>query len=279
MQPTRGMGQNFLIDATALHQIVGSANLTADDVVIEVGPGLGVLTWELRQQAGRVVSVELDKRLIDRLRSETNHFTHTMAPLHLIQGDILHIPPATILQQAGYDDGTPNPSYKVVANLPYAITSPVLRHFLEQEPKPQMLIVLVQREVAQRIAAQPGKLSMLAHAIQMYAVPEIVGTVPADAFLPVPAVDSAILRLHVREQPAVQVADTNAFFRILKAGFLQARKKLSNALPNGLAALGQVIPRDRVKSALEEAGVSPDRRAETLTLQEWAAVYEQLVQI
>lgn len=283
LRPTRGMGQNFLMSAEALEQIVAAAELTTDDVVIEVGPGLGVLTWELVHRVNRVIAVELDKRLAERLHDEFRAYGQTLAPLHIIQGDVLNLPPATILHQAGAVDA-PEPvsltdttiPYKVVANLPYAITSPVLRHFLEQAPQPRHMVVLVQWEVGQRIVAKPGKLSMLAHAIQMYAEPEIKGRIAADSFFPVPSVDTAILALHIRSAPAVDCDDINALFRVIKAGFLQPRKKLSNALPGGFAALGIPVERETVVTALNAAYVSPDRRAETLTLDEWARVYQAL---
>jgi len=266
LRPTRGMGQNFLIDQHVLQPIVATAELTAADRVVEVGPGLGVLTWELLQQAGQVLAVELDKRLAARLREE-----FADAPqLQVIQGDILKLPPADILGQAGLSTESP---YKVVANLPYAITSPVLRHFLEATHKPDLLVILIQWEVAQRITATAGNLSVLAHSVQIYAHPEIVARVPAGSFFPQPAVDSAILRLQVYPTPAAAVDSIDALFRVIKAGFLQPRKKLSNALPGGLAAMGQRIPRETAVAALEAAGVAPERRAETVTLEEWARVY------
>jgi 16S rRNA (adenine1518-N6/adenine1519-N6)-dimethyltransferase len=276
LRPTRSMGQNFLVDPHILRQIVQAAELAQNDVVIEVGPGLGVLTWELLQQAGRVIAVELDQQLAARLRDE--YSTPGMLPnataLQIIQGDVLNLSPAELLQQADAPS-----AYKVVANLPYAITSPVLRHFLEQAPRPQQMVVLVQWEVARRISAAPGELSLLAHAIQMYAIPEIVARVPASSFVPAPAVDSAILRLNIRPAPAVAVPDLHDFFRVLKAGFSQPRKKLSNSLPGGLKAHGEPLPRDTVVAALKAADIDPARRAETVSLDEWAAVYRQLRQI
>lgn len=170
---------------------------------------------------------------------------------------------------------SPQP-YKVVANLPYAITSPVLRHLLEAGHRPVLIVVLVQWEVAQRIAARPGDLSVLAHSVQLYAEPEVVARIDATSFMPVPEVDSAILRLRVRPQPAVAVDDVGRLMRVIKAGFLHARKQLGNALPGGLAASGVAMPRDRVLAALRDAGIAPERRAETLTLDEWAVVYRRL---
>ncbi len=268
LQPTRSMGQNFLIDGSVLAQIVAAAALDAADLVIEVGPGLGVLTWELLRHVRQIVAVELDKRLAARLSAEFAGHN----PLHIIQGDILRLPPAHLLAVAS---PTP-PPYKVVANLPYAITSPVLRHFLEGQPQPALMVLLVQWEVAQRITATAGDLSVLAHAVQIYAAPEIVARVPASSFFPRPAVDSAILRLRIYDTPEVAVDDIAALFRLIKAGFLQPRKKLANALPTGLAAMGQPVERSTAIAALTTAGVSPDRRAETVTLAEWASVYQVL---
>jgi 16S rRNA (adenine1518-N6/adenine1519-N6)-dimethyltransferase len=299
LRPTRGMGQNFLIDQPALDSIVAAAELTPADTVVEVGPGLGVLTWELLQRAGRVVAVELDRRLAARLHEEFAGAEH----LEIVQGDILnlapeqllvdHRPPTTedrglkiedrdvsagkTLSSILYPLSSNNPSsYKVVANLPYAITSAALRHFLEATYKPAVMIVLVQWEVALRITARPGDLSVLAHSVQIYAEPEIVARVPASGFLPAPAVDSAVLRLQLHPRPAVDVDDVNQLMRVIKAGFLQARKKLSNALPSGLASIGMRVEKERAVAALKAAGVDPGRRAETLTLEEWAGVYQQL---
>jgi 16S rRNA (adenine1518-N6/adenine1519-N6)-dimethyltransferase len=229
--------------------------------------------------------VELDRRLADRLEQEFAGQPN----LTIVQGDILNLPPEQILGDRGWGlgvggilDGTQpptpnfNPSpYKVVANLPYAITSAALRHFLDAEHKPDVMVVLVQWEVAQRIAAGPGDLSVLAHSVQIYAEPEIVLRVPSTSFVPSPAVDSAVLRLRVRSQPAVDV-DIKPLMRLIKAGFLQARKKLSNALPTGLAAMGTRVDKQGTLAALAAAGVDPNRRAETLTLEEWVRVYKQI---
>jgi 16S rRNA (adenine1518-N6/adenine1519-N6)-dimethyltransferase len=280
LRPTRGMGQNFLIEPDVLSVIVGAAELTPETTVIEVGPGLGVLTWELLNYAGQVVAVELDRRLVDRLREEFADHPR----LTIVQGDILNLPPEQILGDGRTIENpashppssTPHPPpYKVVANLPYAITSAALRHFLEAAHKPDLLVVLVQWEVAERIAAGPGDLSVLAHSVQIYAEPEILARVPASSFWPAPAVDSAVLRLRVRPHPAVDV-DVTALLRLIKAGFLQARKKLSNALPTGLAAMGVRIDKLHAVAALEAAGVDPNRRAETVTLDEWVRVYQQI---
>ncbi|MBV9790421.1 MAG: 16S rRNA (adenine(1518)-N(6)/adenine(1519)-N(6))-dimethyltransferase RsmA [Chloroflexi bacterium] len=268
LRPSRELGQNFLVDPHALQQIVDAAMLTPDDTVIEVGPGLGVLTYELVQHAGRVIAIELDKRLAARLQDE---FSHTPS-LSVIQSDVMRVELASALGSGSA------PAYKVVANLPYQITSAIIRHFLEATPAPELLVIMVQWEVAQRIAARPPEMSVLAHSVQFYAEPEIVTRVPATSFIPAPKVDSAVLRLRRRAQPAVQVEDVDAFFRTIKAGFLQARKKLSNALPGGLAAMGVKIEKDAVLQLLQAVGVDPARRAETLSLEEWARVHNHLRQ-
>ncbi|MEN9936653.1 MAG: hypothetical protein RLZZ387_3232 [Chloroflexota bacterium] len=289
LRPSRGMGQNFLTDRAALDAIVAAGEIAPSDTVVEVGPGLGVLTWELVRRAGRVVAVELDKRLAERLGQE-----FAAAPnLTIVQSDVLRVTPGELLKAEGGsgDDVASAPAgvtadvqpsafgpqpYKVVANLPYAITSPVLRHFLEAAVKPVMMTVLVQREVAERIAAGPGDLSVLAHGVQLYAAPEVVARVPPESFVPAPAVESAVLRLRVRERPPVDVEDPEALMRVIKAGFLHARKQLGNALPSGLAAMGMRVEKERVLAALAAAGIEPTRRAETVTLAEWAGVYRVL---
>ncbi len=289
LRPTRGMGQNFLTDPDALGAIVAAAELTRADTVVEIGPGLGVLTWELLQRAGRVVAVELDRRLVDRLGQEFAGDPR----LEIVQGDILNLSPEQLLGARDWGLGASTnsqapspwplapgpwplaPGYKVVANLPYAITSAALRHFLEAPRRPELIVVLVQWEVAERIAARPGDLSVLAHSVQIYAEPQILVRVPAAGFVPAPAVDSAVLRLRVRPRPAVDV-EVDALMRLIKAGCLQARKQLANALPTGLAAMGVKIEKQRAVAALEAAGVNPSRRAETVTLEEWVRVYRTL---
>ncbi|NTW97062.1 MAG: 16S rRNA (adenine(1518)-N(6)/adenine(1519)-N(6))-dimethyltransferase RsmA [Oscillochloris sp.] len=271
LRPTRGMGQNFLIDPFALDSIVQAADLSASDMVVEVGPGLGVLTWELLRGAGQVVSVELDKRLAARLHEEFAGST-----LRIVQSDVLRLSPAEILAQAGEPPARP---YKLVANLPYAITAPVLRHFLEGAPPPELSVVLVQWEVAQRICGRPGDLSVLAHSVQIYAEPEIVARVPASSFYPAPAVDSAVLRMRRRSALPVEVDSVAGLFRVIKAGFLQPRKQMGNALPGGLAALGTELARDVALAALTAADVDHTRRAETLSLEEWAAIYRFLLHL
>lgn len=263
VRPTRAMGQNFLVDGHALAQIVAAGEVSATTTVVEVGPGLGVLTWELVQRAAHVIAVELDKRLIARLHDEFRHATN----LTLVNNDILRTDIATLTG--------PHP-YHVIANLPYAITSPVLRHFLEAVHPPEVMVVLVQREVAQRICALPGDLSVLAHAIQIRAIPELVTIVPPSAFMPAPEVHSAVLRLRRRDVPLVSAAAEPGVMRVIKAGFLHARKQLGNSLASGLASHQISITREAAQAHLIAAGIDPVRRAETVTITEWIALAHQL---
>lgn len=272
LRPSRGMGQNFLTNSQVLETIVSAAELDEQDIVLEIGPGLGVLTWELLRHVEQVVTVELDKRLVGRLREEFSG----ASKLTIVQGDILDLAPNTLLPERSPHQHT---VYKVVANLPYAITSPVLRYFLESDHQPDLIVVLVQWEVARRITAQSGALSVLAHSVQLYAEPEIVAKVTADSFFPEPEVDSAILRLRVRPHPAVSRDQINPLMRIIKAGFLHSRKKLLNALPGGFAAFGVRITKEQVIDVLHTAQVDPSRRAETVTLEEWVAIYHHLYEV
>jgi 16S rRNA (adenine1518-N6/adenine1519-N6)-dimethyltransferase len=256
LHPRKHLGQNFLSDRAALERIVAAAELSTDDAVVEVGAGLGTLTRLLAAQAGQVVAIELDGRLLAVLREQVADLVN----VQLVHGDILQIA----------DLGFPHLGYKVVANLPYYITSAVLRHFLEKEPRPSVMVVTVQREVAQRIVAGPGEMSLLAVSVQFYGQPRIVARIPAGAFYPPPKVDSAVVRIDVGEKPDVALAegmDDTAFFRVVRAGFGQKRKTLRNSLSAGLA-----LPPARVEEALTEARVDPRRRAETLSLPEWAEV-------
>lgn len=263
VRPTRAMGQNFLVDAPALAQIVAAGAVADVPCVVEVGPGLGVLTWELVQRAREVIAVELDKRLIARLHDEFR----MAANLTLINQDVLRTDPQLLTQGR---------AYHVVANLPYAITSLVLRHFLEAAHPPELMVVLVQREVAQRICAEPGDMSVLAHAMQIRAIPDIVTIVPPESFVPVPAVHSAVLRMRRRAVPLVAPDEEAAVMRVLKAGFLHARKQLGNSLASGLASHQIHITREHAQAQLVAAGIDPARRAETLSIDEWVRLTRQL---
>ena len=254
LYPRKRLGQNFLVDPVALERIVAAADLSPQDIVIEPGAGLGTLTRSLAEYAGRVVAVELDDGLVQAL----HHELADLGNIQIIHGDILRVP----------NTGMPHLGYKVVGNLPYYLTSAVLRRFLEDEPRPRRMVVTVQREVAERIVAQPGKMSLLAVSVQFYGQPKIVARIPPGAFYPSPQVDSAVLRIDVGAQPLVALArgiDARAYFRVVRAGFSQRRKTLRNSLSGGLA-----LAPGAVQELLEDAGIEPRRRAETLGLDEWA---------
>jgi 16S rRNA (adenine1518-N6/adenine1519-N6)-dimethyltransferase len=268
LDPKKSLGQNFLVDKTHRDRIIAAAELTPKDVVLEIGPGHGVLTQRLAETAGWVVAVELDDRLIDQLRQQFAH----QPQVQIVHGDMLALDPVELVRNAtGAPAGSP-PSYKVVANLPYYITSAALRQLLEATVRPALAVVMVQKEVAERICAQPGDLSLLAVSVQFYAQPKIIDRVPAGAFHPRPKVDSAVLRLAIRPQPAVADVAPAQFFRVVRAGFGQKRKQLLNTLSAGLH-----LSKTTAAAALAQAGIDPTRRAETLSLDEWGVLCRALI--
>ena len=264
--PRKGLGQNFLVDEGALSRIVEAAELSPEDTVVEVGAGPGFLTRLLAQRAGHVIAVELDEKMVNLLRRELAAFPN----LEVIHGDILDLPPSVLMMASERLFGAPRP-YKVVANIPYYITSAVLRHFLEDPLKPGLMVVTVQWEVAQRLVAAPGEMSLLAVSVQFYGRPRILFRIPSRAFYPAPKVDSAAVRIDVYPRPAVEVKDVGRFFEVVRAGFAHRRKQLRNALARGLS-----LEVEKAEEALQRAGIDPRRRAETLSLEEWARLCEEL---
>jgi 16S rRNA (adenine1518-N6/adenine1519-N6)-dimethyltransferase len=258
LHPDKSLGQNFLVDEIALAKVAAAAEIGPDETVLEIGPGLGSLTRHLATAARRVVAVELDEGLLPALTAVLKPH----ANVEVVQGDILTLPLPGL--------GLP-PGYKVAANIPYYITSAVIRHLLEAENRPARIVLTLQREVAERVCARPGEMSLLAVSVQFYSVPRIVARIPAGAFYPRPSVDSAVVRLDVLPRWAVDVKDSETFFRVVKAGFSQKRKQLRNALSGGLQMTGQ-----QVEAWLARAGLDPRRRAETLALEEWGALSETL---
>jgi len=253
------LGQHFLVDETTLETIVDAAELSPEDIVIEVGPGLGVLTSELARRVKRVIAVELDTKLALFLKRRLV----SLPNVNVINADILKVSPSHLLGE--------NNEYKVVANLPYYITSPILRYFVEAFPKPSLMVVMVQKEVGEAIVANPGKMSLLAVSLQLYSEPRIVSYVPAQSFYPSPKVDSAIMRFDLLSEPAVKVADIDGFFEVVRCGFSLPRKQLRNSLAQRMKAKPS-----EVALLLEEARIEPQRRAGTLSLEEWARLYEVL---
>jgi len=258
LKARKGLGQHFLIDGEVLRLIASAAEITPADVVVEVGSGLGVLTKELAGQAGRVIAIELDNKLAALLKQTLASFNNVT----IINEDVLKLEPEDLLK------GQAATGYKVVANLPYYIASPVLRHFLEARAKPQTMIVMVQKEVAEAIVAEAGDMSLLSVSVQFYGEPRIISHVPAQCFYPAPKVDSALLRIDLYPQPAVAVTDESSFFDLVRAGFAAPRKQMVNSLAQGLGrAKTEILP------LLERADIASQRRAETLTLEEWARLW------
>jgi len=256
LRARKGLGQHFLIDQGVLETIISAAELSPDDIVVEVGPGLGILTQELAAKAGGVVAIELDDKLAALLKKTLASFNNVT----IVNDNVLNIEPEDLIKEQGA-------GYKVVANLPYYITSPVLRHFLEAAAKPKTMVIMVQKEVAEAIAAKPGDMSLLSVSVQFYGKPEIISNVPAPSFYPAPEVDSAILRIVLYPKPKVDV-DEAGFFYIVRAGFAAPRKQIANSLAKGLGRdKAEVLP------FLDRADIAPQRRAETLTLEEWAGLW------
>jgi 16S rRNA (adenine1518-N6/adenine1519-N6)-dimethyltransferase len=255
LRPRKSLSQNFLTDPVALDAIVEAAELHAGDRVVEIGPGLGVLTRRLLAAGASVLAVEVDPRLAEYLRREL----YGVDRFELIEADALSLHPREMF---------PGEPFKVVANIPYHITSPLLHAFLEGDRPPETTVLLVQLEVAERVAAPPGRMSYLSVFAQNVANVEIVARVPAEAFEPAPAVDSAVLRLRRREVPVIAVGPMREpFYRIVQAGFRQRRKQVHNGLSRELP-----VEREEVEAALATCGVDPERRPQTVTLDEWACL-------
>ena len=250
----KGLGQNFLQDPLALEKIVSSAEIQQTDTVLEIGPGLGSLTRYLAVSAKEVIAVELDSNLIPPLKAILSPYQN----VRLIHGDILKLSPGELIDKS---------NYIVAANIPYYITSAVIRHLLESDKKPRRIVLTVQREVAQRICAEPGDMSLLALSVQVYGKPRIAARIPAGAFFPAPKVDSAVLTIDIYPFPLIRPELLNIFFQLIKAGFSQKRKTLRNALSAGLH-----ISPSEAAALLTRANIDPQRRAETLSIKEWESL-------
>ncbi len=251
LRATRRLGQNFLEDPVALQQIAEAAGIQSSDTVLEVGPGLGSLTRYLAVRSHEVVAVELDRRLIPVLEGMLKPYRN----VRLIQGDILALSPREL--------GLPQ-HYLAAANIPFNITSALLRHLLAAQPEPRRLVLTIQKEVAQRICSQPPDMSLLALSVQVYGKPSIVSAIPAESFFPVPGVDSAVVRIEIYPDPMIERGLLPRFFALIKAGFAQRRKTLRNALAAGL----RISPAESA-ALLTDAELDPRRRAETLSIEDW----------
>lgn len=255
IRPNKGLGQHFLFERGLVERMVRQAGVTDDDTVLEVGPGLGILTSELLRKANRVVAVELDRSLAGHLRSAFAD----VPGFELVQGNALLMTPDEL-----FAAGEP---FDVVANLPYSAGTAILRHLLEQPRKPRRLTVMLQKEVAERLTARPPDMSVLGVATQFFSEPRLAFTVPPEVFIPPPKVESAVVILEVREQPPLPAELQPLFFKIVNAGFRQKRKQVANSLADLLQ-----LPKPGIAAWLSAADVDPMRRAETLTVEEWVTL-------
>ena len=252
---SKKLGQNFLIKRDIVDEIVHAAELTPGEPVLEVGPGIGTLTQGLAQSGADVTAIELDRRLLEVLDTTLASYDN----VRIVHGDVLKLDVATIMNHK---------PFKVVANLPYYITTPIIMSLLESKLPIERLVVMVQKEVALRMVAKPGTkdYGALSVAVQYYTEPDIVLDVPPKSFLPAPAVTSSVIRCVLRDKPPVDVIDEKLFFRVVKAGFAQRRKTFSNTMKTtGLS-------RDRIEELLAKANIDGQRRGETFTLQEFADI-------
>lgn len=251
LDPHKGLGQNFLVDGNALKKIVQVAGVTPQDTVLEIGAGLGSLTCALAQRAGRVVAVEIDKKLLPILHEVTSPYPN----VEVVGGDMLELNPVELMGSE---------PYLVVANIPYYITSALIRHLLAGKSQPERIVLTMQKEVAARICAEPGDYSLLALSVQVFGNPQVVLNIGSGSFFPPPKVDSATLRIDLYEQPLIPGEWLESFFQLAHFGFAQKRKTLRNTLSAGLHWSG-----DEAVALLQAAGIDPTRRAQTLELTEW----------
>jgi len=248
IKPSKHLGQNFLIDQKTLNTIIETANLSSKDTVLEVGPGIGTLTQELAKKAGKVIAIEKDSTMVEILKETLKDFKN----VEIIQGNALK-----------FSYSLPTTHYKLVANIPYYLTSPLIRKLLESENQPSEIILMVQKEVAQRMCANPPKMSLLAVSVQFYAKPEIISYVSKNCFWPAPKVDSAIIKITPLKE--VRGGRTPAdFFKIVKAGFSQPRKQLLNNLSKSLKK-----DKKSIEAWLLKNNINPQQRAQTLTIENW----------
>ena len=260
VRPSKGLGQNFLIDKRVITKLIRAANFKPGDIILEIGPGIGALTQELAKKVKKVVAVEKDQKMMGILKETLEDFKN----IEIIKGDVLKFR----ILDFGFPgrDGFPS-NYKVVGNLPFYLTAPVIRKFLETiEVKPHQMILVVQKEVGQRICARPPGMSILAVSVQFYAKPEIVSYISKKSFWPQPKVDGAILKI-IPKKPTTSPELVDLFFKIVEAGFSHPRKQLINNLSKELK-----LDREKVKDWLLKNNIQPNQRAETLTVENWLSL-------
>ncbi len=257
IQPTRGKGQNFLVSEQIVLKTVEAIDLNPNDYIVEIGPGLGIMTEHLVQRASKVVAIELDDRLaafVQRSLPAPN--------LTVIHGDALKVPPDSFMPDSGL--------YRVAANLPYSVGSAIVRRFLELPNPPDTMVVMLQKEVAERMIASPPAMSLLGLGIQLYATGAIAFDVPPEAFKPRPKVESAVLVLKCRSDPMIPASCQGRFFDIARVAFQQKRKQLGNTLSSGMS-----LPKATTVAWLERSGIHPEQRPETVPLEGWIALLRE----
>ena len=259
-------GQNFLIDPRVLDKIIDAANITKEDCVIEIGPGIGSVTQALLENAGKVISIEIDDKLIPILTEEYGHNEH----FKLIHKDVLKVDLKKLIAEE-----SPNRPIKVVANLPYYITTPIVMTLLENDLPIESITVMVQKEVADRLASKPSskQYGAITVSVNYYATPSLVANVPRNCFMPRPNVDSAVIKLTVNQEPVVKVNNVQQMLKIIRGAFILRRKTLLNTL----AAHGELgIPKEELKTLLDESGIGAQTRGETLSLEDFARLSDYI---
>jgi 16S rRNA (adenine1518-N6/adenine1519-N6)-dimethyltransferase len=259
-RPSKSLGQNFLIDKNVLRKIIDAAEIKQTDVILEVGPGIGTLTQKLAEKASLVIAVEKDKTMVEILKETLKDFKN----IYIIEADILKYKPLP-------------ENYKVVANIPYYLTSPLIRKFLEEKNQPQEIILMVQKEVAQRICSKPPKMSLLAVSVQFYAKAKIISTVSKNSFFPAPKIDSAIIKIVPQEN--TDKIDPDLFFKVVKAGFSHPRKQLVNNLTTLKSSNGVKLDKVKISNWLLKNKLSPSQRSETLDISDWIKLAQSFPEI
>jgi 16S rRNA (adenine1518-N6/adenine1519-N6)-dimethyltransferase len=262
IRPKKRLGQSFLTSASICRAIVRAADISTDDIVVEVGPGLGILTQSLAEAGATVIAVELDSLLASFLREKFINYPK----VHIVQADILDVAPGELLEIAAA-----KPPYKLVANIPYYITSAVLRHFLAREPRPSLIVLMMQKEVAQRLAASPPNMNLLALSVQLFGTPEIVMEIGPGAFYPPPKVKSAVVRIALPTSPPFPPSDYSLLFAIARACFQQARKQAAGTLSKTFG-----IDRILIENILVELGLSPKVRPQEISTKLWLELAERI---
>lgn len=257
-RPSKSLGQNFLIDQRVLEKIISSADIKPTDVILEVGPGLGILTYALAKKAKRVVTIEKDETMV-KILSET---IKNLKNVDVFNEDILKLYPTSDKYALGSE-------YKIVANIPYYLTSPLIRKFLECDLQPKEIILMIQKEVAQRICSKTPDMNLLAVSVQFYADAKIISTVSKNCFWPAPKVDSAIIKITPKEKYNIS---PDLFFKVVKAGFSHPRKQLVNNLTSLKYLNGVKLTKDKISDLLTKIGVTPNQRAETMSIENWVAL-------